>query len=69
MIRIAITGEGPTDVGKMDYSEKSNNQPTFKEGPIPIYINRILNDDNIEYIYVNRKDLDRKHLVRKRSAS
>ena len=57
MIRIAITSEGPTDVGKMEYSDKKR-QLVFQKGPIPIYFNRILHDDNIEFVYVNRKDLD-----------
>ena len=43
-MRIAVTGEGPTDYGKVDYGNPGH----WIDGPVQVYLRRIAEEQNIE---------------------
>lgn len=49
-MRIAVTGEGPTDYGKVDYGNTGH----WIDGPVQVYLRRIAEEQKIK--------LQRRHL-------
>lgn len=52
MRTILISGEGPTDCGAIDHRSS-----TCEEGPVQIYIRKILKDDELEFITIDKRDV------------
>lgn len=52
---IAVTGEGPTDIGKIDYITGN-----FSEGPVLTLVRRILPNVAIDFVHWDRKNRDKK---------
>lgn len=64
-MRIAVTGEGPTDYGKVDYGNPGH----WIDGPVHVYLRRIAEEQNIELDFemieraeVQKIKLQRRHL-------
>lgn len=64
-MRIAVTGEGPTDYGKVDYGNPGH----WIDGPVQVYLRRIAEEQNIELDFemieraeVQKIKLQRRHL-------
>lgn len=64
-MRIAVTGEGPTDYGRREYAA---GQWEWKWGPIAIYLKRIaaLNNVEIELIPIERERVQEHRLQKRR---
>ena len=62
MISILIAGEGPTDCGKIDYETGE-----FLEGPVEIYIRKILGEKkDVQFFLVDLKDKEKRPKLQRR---
>lgn len=66
MIRILLTGEGPTDCGKMDYETQS-----WQDGPVQVYIRKIADEGNfdVEILTVDKGSIAEARTRKRQSAA